>query len=216
MPDENNDTTPELTLDSIVEIEPADLTEEQKTFLNENKTDLTDEQKTKYGIEEEEEEIDVEKLEPEVRSKKEKEEEEESGEEDEIAPEDEKVIGKVVSKKLKSVEGLRNEVQALKDEREVDSYLRVKPELEKYRSVALKYMAHPAYANIPAHNIFSMVAAKDLVKIGATKEREAQAQADKTKGTGTQVRKSSPGETDWQTASKEEFDAQKSRVLGQS
>jgi len=213
MPDENKEITPELTLETVVAVEPTELTEEQKTFLNENKDNLTDEQKVKYGFEEEK--IDVEKLEPEVRGKKEEEKKKEEEEDGELAPEDEKTIGKVVSKKLKPVDDLTKEVQALKDEREVDAFLRVKPELEKYRDVALKYMAHPAYSNIPAHNIFAIVASKDLIRLGAEKEREAREKAEKTKDTGTQVRKPPMGETDWKTASKSDFEAQKAKVLGQ-
>jgi len=201
--------TPELNLEEVVEVDPAEATDEQKAFLEEHKDELTSEQAEKFGIKLEEEET-----EPEVRGetkKKEEEADEEDQEEDEISPEDEKTIGKIVDKR---VGDKLSQIQKIQDESEVDAFIRAKPEYGKYRNSMLKYMSHEAYKNIPVHNIAAIVSARDLQKIGAQKEREAQRKANETKGGGSTVRKPG-GAVDWRTAPKEEFEAQKAKVLGQ-
>jgi len=206
---ENNNQTPEITLETVVEVAPEELSDEQKTFLQENTDNLTDEQKEVYKevIEKKEEEPNLDDIEPEVRSEKKKEEGKPGGDEDdEIDPDDEKTIGKVVKKQLTGVTAQLEKVQRLTDEAEVTAFIQVKPEYGKYRGVILKYLAHPDYKNIPVHNIAAIVASKDLQKLGAQKEREAAQKAKDTQGGGSTARKAG-GKTDWHTASKEEFEA---------
>ena len=198
----------ELNLDEVVELPVEDLNDDHKAFLEEHKADLTPEQAEKFGIkvEKEEEEdppIDVNAITPEVRNQpKEKKEGEEDDEEDEVA--------KTVRTKVDET------IRPIKDKQEVDDYVRDNPQFSKYAPVILKYMQNPAYANIPVKNIAPMVAANDLMKLGAKMEREAQAKVNSTKDGGTQVRKPSGGaKVDWATASKDEFAAQKAKVLGQ-
>lgn len=217
MTDTNNpeDNTPELNLDEVVNVEPDKLTEEQKTFLNENKENLTPEQKEKFGIKAEEQAPNPDEITPETRvEKKDDKTTDTTPEDEEVDPEDEKTIGKVVDKKLKSVNENIKQIQSLKDQAEVDGYLRDNPQFSKYRGVMLKYMSHPSYQNIPAHNIAAIIAAKDLMKIGAEKEREAQKKANDTKDGGTQMRKQS-GKVDWHNAPKTDFENQRAKVLGQ-
>lgn len=210
----------ELNLTEVVEVAPEEVTEEQKTFLEEHKAELTPEQATKFGIEQEkkEEEIKPEEYEPETRTPAEiKKEEEKKGDEDEseVDPEDQKTIGKVVDERMKPVTEALKQIQKVKDEQEVDAFLRVRPEFNKYREVMIKFVSHPAYAQIPVHNIAAIVASKDLQRLGAEKERETAKKVAETKEKGGQVRKPGTGEVDWKTASKEEFEAQKAKVLGQ-
>ena len=129
-------------------------------------------------------------------------------EEDEIDPEDQKRITKVVSKEVGA------KVQELDNKMEVYQFVTAKPEFAKYQNQILKYMAHPAYANIPVHNIAAIVASKDLMKMGAAKERETQQKVNQTKNPGNTVRKPSGNTPDWKSASKEDFEAQKAKVLG--
>lgn len=209
----------ELNLTEVVEIAPDSLSEEQKTFLEEHKTDLTPEQAEKFGIELEEkpEEIDVEKVEVETRTKEPEEKPEEKGEEEEeeeVAPEDRKAIGQVVDDKLTDFRGKLEDVDKVKDQVEVDAYIRDNPDFGVYRGVMLKYLAHPAYKNIPVKNIAAIVGAADLQKLGAKKEREAAQKAKETQGGGTTVRKGIPTGIDWHTASKEEFEKKKAEVMG--
>jgi len=161
-----------------------------------------DEGKEKEG------EIDPEEITPETRQKiEEKKKEEEEGETD---PEDEKMIGKVVDKRLDQV---TKDLRDTKDQMEVDSFIRSKPEFGKYREVALKYMKSPAYNNIPAHNIMAMVASKDLQKLGAQKEREAAENAKNTQSPGSTARKPTGGKTDWSKATREDIDAKKAEIF---
>ena len=59
-----------------------------------------------------------------------------------------------------------------------------------------------------------MVAANDLIKLGAEKERMAQQKAANTKTTGNAVRTYQTGQSDWKAMNKSEFEAQKRRILG--
>lgn len=170
-----------------------------------------DEQKevtTEDTPEEKEEEvtIDLEKITPEVRRQREEEKKEE--EEEEIDYDDQKRISKIVQREVGS------KLVEMENKSEVQAFVASKPEFAKYQGVILKYMAHPDYANIPVHNIAAIVASKDLMKIGAAKEREAQDKVNKTKDSGTTVRKLESQSKDWHTASKEDFEAQRNKVLG--
>lgn len=230
MPDESTITPPEenneITLESVDTFDADNLTDDQKTFLEENKGDLTPEQAEKFGITQEDdgdkgdEEEEDEDFEPETRggkpaaktSKK-----EDAGDEgdDDVDPEDEKTIGKVVNKKLGPVAEALREVQSIKDQNEVNRFIRLNPEYAKYEEKALKYMAHDAYKNVPVKNIMAIVAAGDLQKLGAKKEREAASKVRETKTGGAQVRKQGEGKVDWANMSKEDFDKEKARVLQQ-
>ena len=215
-PLDNNDPQPtdsgdsqDLKLEDVVEVAPDKISEEQKTFLEENKADLSDEQAEKFGLkkEEEEEEINIDDVKPETRTKVKKQPKKE--EEEETDPEDKKVIGGIVKQQLKEAG-----VGEAKDQIEVDSFIRDNPEYSKYRAAALKYMKNSSYNNIPAHNIMAIVASRDQQKIGAKKEREAAEQAKSTQGGGTTIRKADGGKTDWHKATPEQVEAQKAKVLG--
>jgi len=202
----------ELHLEAVLDIEPDQLTDEQKTLIEENKDNLTDDQKEKFGVKDEEPEpLKPEDIKPETRFKtpkvkKIKEEEEE------IAPEDEETIGRVLEKKLKPYQKM---VVSQTDRGEVNEFIADKPEYAKYKEVALKYMANPAYKNIPVFNIMAIVSAKDQQRLGAMKERQAQQKATQTKGADAQpARKTGGGKTDWHTAPKEAFEAQMAKVKG--
>lgn len=219
----NNDT-PEITLETVTAVEPADLTDEQTKFLQENADTLSDEQKETYKdvLTPKNEEIDLDSLEPETRGGKKAEKKDDvtpapkdkEDDDDAIDPDDEKTIGKVVKREMEPVQEAIKQLNELKNEREVDSFIRGNSEYAKYRDAALKYMSHPAYSNIPAKNIMAIVAAKDLQALGAKKEREAAAKAKETNsGNGTTTRPQSGGKTDWTNMSKEEFQKQKQAIM---
>ena len=154
------------------------------------------------------EDIDPEKISIETRSG----DEEKIDYGEDIDETDVKVIGSIVEKQTASV---KKALQEQKDQLEVDDFISKKPEFAKYKPVILKYLKHDVYSKIPVKNIAAMVAADDLVRLGAKKEREAQAKADSTKTGGTIARKPEGGTTDWSRASKEDFEAHKRRVMGQ-
>jgi hypothetical protein len=222
--DPKGDTSTEggdtITLESVVELTPDQLSDDQKAFIKDNVGELSDEQKETFKevieAEEEPEDIDPEKVKIKTRTevKEEKKEEPEIDEEDEIDPEDKKNIGKVVDDKLTDFTGKLDEVQKVKDQQEVSDFVTDNPEFKPYKGVMLKYLAHPAYKNIPVENIAKIVAGEDLQKIGAKKEREAAEKAKGTQDTGTTVRKPTGGKVDWHTASQEAFQAQKDKVMG--
>jgi len=194
----------ELNLEEVVEVEPGELSEDQKTFLEENKGDLTDEQAEKFGIEREEEEEEEEprtRATPPVKTKKE--------DDEEIDPDDEERINKVVDKRME-----RAGMGETRDQLQVDAVIRDKPELASYRARALKYMkVHPT---LVAQDAVAIVSNKDAQAIGAKKEREAAEKVNKTKSPGGTVRKVSGGGVDWSKATKEEVDAKRDEVMGRA
>lgn len=180
--------------------------EDQEEVLDDEEGKTEEEEDKGKETEEEDVEIDLDKVTPETRRQRQEEKKDE--EEEEIDPDDEKRINKIVDKKIGS------KLTEIENKSEVQAFINSKPEFAKYEGVILKYMAHPDYANIPVHNIAAIVASKDLIKIGAAKEREAQKKVAETKSPGTTVRKVDGGSKDWRTASKEDFEAQKAKVLG--
>ena len=215
------DTPPEITIETVVETPIADLSDDQKTYLQEHAEDLTDEQKETFKdviTPKPEPPLNPDDIEPEIRGGKKKEEKvvtpPAKNEDDDggIDPEDEVTIGKVVDKKIGDK---LNKLQEIENRTEISSYVGDHPEYAKYQGVALKYMNHPAYANIPVQNIMAIVANKDLMKMGAEKERAAAKKVDDTHTPGGTAREPAKGKVDWSTASDEEFAAQHAKALGQ-
>ncbi len=211
-PNDNSNNEPQpLVLEEVVDVAPEDLDDDQKTFIQENADDLSDEQKETFkDVIEEEEEPAPEDVEPETRTKPIEKPEKKEEEEEEVDPDDEAAIGKVVDKRLGQV---TEDLRTTKDQMEVDAFIRDNPDYSKYRTLALKYMKNSAYGNIPAHNIMAIVAGKDQQKIGAKKEREAEEKAKDTQGGGTSVRKPKGGGVDWGKASTKEVDAKKAEIF---
>lgn len=135
---------------------------------------------------------------------------EEALELDDVDPDDLKTIEAIVEKKTQS---FKKALQEEQDRREVEMFVQTRPEFNKYKNVIMKYLKHPVYGQIPVKNIAAMVAADDLMKIGAKKEREAQAKADLTRSTGQATRQPEMGTPDWSKMSKADFEAYKRKVI---
>lgn len=178
--------------------------------------ELPEEEVTEEEVETPEEEtpeetpIDVEAIKIEIREKAKADEEIDYGED--IDPDDVAVISKVVDAQTSGVKKILQEAQ---DRAEIEEFIREKPEFAKYKPALEKYIKHPVYSQIPVKNIAVMVASDELMRLGAVKEREAQVKADSTKTGGNPVRRPQGGQTDWTRASKDEFESQKRKVLGQ-
>jgi hypothetical protein len=204
--------TPEITLETVTTVAPEALTEDQKSFLDENKDNLTDEQAIKYGYKEEP--IDPEKIEITTRGGKKiepaKKDEEDDPDLADMDPEDKKRIDKLIAK---SVTPVQQQLQRQNDELEVNTFLLEHPEYGRYKGAILKYVSHPAYAQIPVKNIAAMVSADDMQKLGAQKERAAQQKIAETKNPGSGGKKPSGG-VDYRYAPKEEYQAKLAEVLG--
>lgn len=150
-------------------------------------------------------EFDDSKIDPEVRSTTTPAKE---GEEDLDMDEEEKArVEKIVQKQVGT------KLTEMENKMEVAGFIGAKPEYAKYKDAMLKYMNHPAYSNVPVQNIAAIVASKDMQKLGAAKEREAQRIVAETKSPGSNFRKPTTEKIDWMTASKEEVEAKKRAIL---
>ena len=201
--DANNE--PELVLDDVVELEVDDLSDEHKTFLEENKGDLSTEHLEKFGLEVDDI-VDPDDIEVETRGKEAEEKVDEKDDED-LDGELEKEV-KALRKKVKMSDNARD------NEKDVESFISKNPEYKKYEGVMLKFINSPSWNDVPIQAIANHVSAKEQQKIGASKERAAAKKARDSKSGGTQVRKKTTEGIDWKKASSEEVNAQIAKVKG--
>ena len=207
--------TPEATPETPEVPETPEIPEVPETPEVPEVPEAPEEPETPEEPEAPEEPIDPDKVEIETRG---------TGEEpkveygDEVDPEDIKTIGGIVDKQTA---GVRQQLQETQDKLEVDAYLKDNPDFAKYRPVMLKYInwvdpkdGSKPFQRLAISDVAAIAASKDLVKIGAKKERDAQAKADATKTKGSPARTPVGGRTDWQKASKDQFEAQKNKVMG--
>lgn len=201
-----SDQNTELNIDDVVQLEPDQLDDTQKSFLEANKDQLTTDELQKFGFE-------VKPVEPTSRQTPEppKPNTPEKGDTG-AAPgaDDDKVRGVIneyMTPYLKQQQEQQNRI-------EIDSFLAANPDYSKYKSSIEKHVADPAYARIPVDRIAKMVAADDLMKIGARRERETQRRADSTRNNMNGARNTNANQKDWGSASKEDFEAKRAEVLG--
>lgn len=97
-------------------------------------------------------------------------------EDEEINPEDERVISRVLDKKISPfLKPLLDKQVAAENESEINAFLSQEGNeaFKPYEAKVRKYMAHPSRKAIPVEELFYSVAGKDLIKIGAERERKA-------------------------------------------
>lgn len=205
----------EHNIDDIVVKDPATLTSEEKTFLETNKEQLTSIELTKFGL------SDGGKGDSGVNnddaaaaaaaaaaSKK------DSGvnnddDDDDTDPEDKKRIAKEVSK---LVDPVLKETREIKQNAAIATFVQANPDYAPYQNAIKGVMnQHPT---LTAAQAASIAAGSDMMKIGARKERAAAAKARSTQGGGSSSRNNNQGGKDWGSATKEEFEAQRAKVLG--
>ncbi len=131
------------------------------------------------------------------------------GDEDEIDPDDEKVISKVIDRKLKP---LIDKQIADEDENEINAFVKANPEFEPYAGKVRKFAQHDSRKNIPIESIFYEVAGKDLMKIGAEKERKATKEAKDSTAGGGNNRGNNAGTKNVWDMTPEEFTAEQARI----
>lgn len=210
MPEENT-----FDLEEVVTLDPTDkehFTEDHQKFLEEHKSELTTDELTKFGFQ-------VEPIKPEARGGGDSGASDsgaagDTGIGDELDPDDKKEIQRQVEQGLAP---FRKANQELQNKVEVDSFLAINPDYKKYEQAIRDHIADPAYSRVPVARIAAMIAAPDLMKIGARKEREAAARAKQTQnGGGASAPRAPQGAgKDWGSASKEEFEKKKAEVLSQ-
>jgi hypothetical protein len=133
----------------------------------------------------------------------------ETGEDDEeVAPEDEALINKVVSKTFAPI---IDKTLAAEDEQEIQSFLKDNPDFKPFEAKARRYMQHPSRRQLPVKSIFYEVAGDKLLKIGADRGKAADEKAKNTQTGGGSNRAGEGAKSDWDLP-KDEFEAKQERV----
>ncbi len=110
------------------------------------------------------------------------------GEDDEISPEEEKAIEKVVTKKFgHHFEQLNEE----REEAELQGFINQNPKFKPYEAKIRKFANHPSRQHLPLQSIAYEVAGPDLMRIGAEEARKADAEAAKSTTGGGSARNDS-------------------------
>lgn len=213
--------TPELTVETVTAVEPDKLDDSQRSFLEEHKAELSEEQRGKYFPEKKDEDEfqDNEEEVPPSRAPKAKAEGEEppkkkEGEEDDIDDEDEEVIGKVVNKKTSKIEERLNQAEEREFQREVKAelsdILKANPEYEKYKGRIERFVNHPNRIGmirngLPVTSVVAEALAPVMQRLGAIKERAAAKAAAETTSDGTTHRPAPKGKVDYSKMSDDEI-----------
>jgi len=210
----------ELQLDDVVGMDPADLTDTHKEYLESNKQNLTSDQQVKFGFSNEtppdetppkddkEDAFDPNKID--IGVKKSIAIDFDNDDDDDMDSEERARINKQV---LKGNKGLLERQQEYEDRSAINNVISEKPELRKYVELAYRYMkAHPS---LVAEDAMKIASAGDQQRIGAIKEREASERAKKTANPGSSYRASSGGAKDWGKADANEVEAQIAFAKGQ-
>ena len=136
--------------------------------------------------------------------------EEDESDDDNIDPEDQKVIGKQVEKILSPF--IKQQAVA-EDQKEIDDFVTQNPDFKPYAAKVAKFAQHPSRAGIPIKTLFYEVAGDDLLKIGADRAKKA---GDKAKesgaGGGTNRGNAGGGTKPVSEMSQAEFEAEQNKV----
>lgn len=208
----------ELTIESITSgetaVEPESLSDDQRNFLISKAAELPDEVAEKYGIDKP---LNPFVPEPIVTSKQGdgKDGEGDDDDDEDLTPAQKAKINKLVESKVSPY------IQQTAEQRSqlaVDSFIRENsdsiPNVGKFREAMLKTSKIDGYQHLPAQALFNIVAGPELIRLGAAKERAAAAKAKATRNNNSSGGRGSGVTKDWSTASKEEFEAKKSELLG--
>lgn len=190
------------------------LSQEEQEFLTANSDNLTEEQAEHYGIEKA-----AAPYVPQAPKTPKEPKPGEGGDDDEdFDEEDEKKFGKLFDKKVAPIiKQTTEQARVMSVNNYIQSISSDIPTAGKYKDAMLQTMAIPGYGHMKPEEVFRIVAGNELMRIGAKKEREAQARANGTMNRGSApARPSNPagGGKDWSKASAEEIAQKKAEVLG--
>lgn len=130
---------------------------------------------------------------------------------DEVDPEDEELISKVVERKFKPV---LDKIAASEEEQEAKAFFEENPEFKAHETKILKWWKDPSRRHLPISTVaLEAVGYKNLIKLGAQKEREAADKAKKTASAGANATKTDSGKKDVWGMSKNDFAAKREEVL---
>ncbi len=127
---------------------------------------------------------------------------------DEVAPEDEALITKVVAKKFAPI---IDKSLAADDNEEISGFLKDNPDFKPFEAKARRFMQHPSRRQLPIKSIFYEVAGDSLIKIGADRQKAADAKAKGSQTGGGSNRANEGAKNDW-GLSKEEFEAKQEKI----
>jgi len=133
---------------------------------------------------------------------------EDEGGDDEVAPEDEALINKVVAKTFAPI---IDKTQSAEDNTEISEFLSVNPDFKPYEAKARRYIAHPSRRHLPVETVFYEVAGKDLMKIGAKRQKKADEEAKDSQTGGGSARGGEGAKTAWDMP-KDEFEAKQEEI----
>jgi len=97
---------------------------------------------------------------------------------DDVSPEDAKIIEKVVARKLQPFEEER-EAQTIRSE--INEFVSQNPDFKEFVAKAEKWARHPSWKNVPTEQLMYAVAGKQLLTIGAKRREDADRKARETK-----------------------------------
>lgn len=126
-----------------------------------------------------------------------------------VAPEDAEIITKVVKPLIEPL--VEQNLQA-QDDKEITAFVKANPEFAKYEEKARKWIAHPSRRHLPVETVFFEVAGKDLLKIGAERQKEADKKAKNSQTGGGSNRGGDPGKKSVLDMTDEEFANEQERV----
>jgi len=214
----------DLILDDVVGMEPADLTDTHREYLEQNKSYLTGDQQAKFfgaaegggeggkkedAGDDKKDEYNPDAVEPGVK-KAITLDLGNDDEDDDMNAEDKARINKQVARGSQQI---IERQQLTEDTQAVNNIINDNPELKPYKALALKYMkAHPS---LVAEDAMKIASAGDQQRIGARREREASEKAKKTQSGGSTFRSGETGSKDWSSATSAEVELQIARSKGQ-
>lgn len=130
-------------------------------------------------------------------------------EEDEIAPEDEEMVGKVIRKQYGNK---FDQMDAQADKSELKEFISDNPDFKPYQAKILKFLQHPSRNHLPIQTVaLEAVGLKNLIKFGAKIGKKADDRARKESGGGHSTSRAS-GEKKVADMSDKEFDAEVEKV----
>lgn len=136
--------------------------------------------------------------------------ENEDDSDEDVDPGDEKIINKVVSKKFAPI---LEKIQAQEETQEANDFFKANEEFKPFEGKILKWWKDPSRRHLPIETVaLEAVGYKNLLKIGAQREKEAILNAKKSSSGGAGSG-NSQGKKPVAEMSREEFAAEKERVL---
>lgn len=129
--------------------------------------------------------------------------------EQEISPEDEQMITKVVAKKFAPIFDRTIEAD---DDQEIRKFINDNPDFKQFEATVRRYIKHPSRRALPVKSVFYEVAGDKLLKIGAERDRKANEKSQQTQTGGGSNRDATNAKTnDWELTPAE-FEAKQEKI----